>query len=236
MAFARYNGGSLENQLGYFFGDNAFVSVAIDASGTIAPFFASGVIAPLAEFKRRHGLASGDGIETLPAEKITFEGVAADGTKGTTAALTNDAAYVQAYASQENLKRIVDTVQQRAVVAATSAEEARTLETTDLFHNATSQDADPAVGVDFSTAGGNVISFLIERANVFNQDGIDVYGQPTGVILEGRNLQLALDGISLLSTTATEVALVAAAGESGTNFGVKMVGIPGSDNIWNPVV
>lgn len=250
MAFGRYNGHSYENRIGYFYGANAFATIAIDgtagANGGIIEFFASGVVPALAEFKRVHGLDAGNGnagsgqdISVLAEEQRTFEGVKADGTKGTTAPLTNDLAYLKAYIAQENFKRLVDTVQQRAVIDATSEEVKIVDLTADLdFFNETANTA----GAGAVLADAATITFLIERANVFNQDVTDVYGQPTGLVYEGKNLQEALNGISLLGVgtasgeskpVSIELAPSATAAEG--NYGVKMVGIPGSKNIWKPV-
>ena len=230
MAFERFHGAAEMNRLGYFFGDSAIATIAVETtSSTIAPFFTSNVVAPLAEFKRVHGLALSDDISLLDAEKRTFVGVAADGTRGVTAALTNDAAYVRAYASQENLRRLVHTIQQRAVVAGVSDSVVRSIVVGDNLFNPTTGNVD---GAGVAIANAQVISFLVERATVFNKDGISTYGQPTGTITEGLNLQEALEGVALLSVTATEVTLDSAS----AMFGVKMVGISGSANTWKPTI
>ncbi|AUS03067.1 hypothetical protein NVP2275O_486 [Vibrio phage 2.275.O._10N.286.54.E11] len=234
MAFQRYHGGSKENRLGYFFGDNAFATIVVDNAGSLATIFASNVVAPLAEFKRVHSLDETQDISVLAADQRTFEGVTATGTKGVTAELANDAAYVSAHASQENFKRLVDTVQQRAVIAATSETDIdiAVVVADDVFNPTTGNVA----GAGTAITSGSAVTFLVERANVFNQDSTDVYGQPLNVIVEGKNLQDALAGINLLSTTGTDIPLEASATSAAGNYGVKMVGIPGSANVWNPVL
>lgn len=225
MAFERFNGGSLVNQLGYFFGDNAFVTIAVQG----AEVFDSGVIAPLAEFKRVYGLTTAQDISVLDDSKITFTNVQADGTEGTAAALTNDAAYTRAYAAQENLKRLVDTVQQRAVVIGTSDNSAATIVTGDNFFNDTG-----SVRTACAITGGVALTFLVERSAVFNKDGTDLYGQPTGTVQVGYSLMEALNGIALLDTSAADLALAPSATAVSGSYGVKIIG-QGGDS-WGAIL
>ena len=219
MAFERYNGGSLVNQLGYFFGESAFATVAVSGH---TPFDGTGVVASLAEFKRVHNLDVGAGavgegqnIDVLSVVQRTINGVE----------YKNDVEYVAGYAKQENLKRIVDTIQQSAVIAATSTAKP-IVAATDVARFFNDQVPGTATGVSLPV-GAYAISFLIERAAVFNKDATNLYGQPGSAVV-GLVLMEALNGISLLSPTLVENKLVPGATTPDpkitSNYGVAIVG------------
>lgn len=94
-------------------GVNGFLSMAVDQ--TEHAFGETGVVANLHDFKVLAGMKDlTENISTLPAEQRTFEGVE----------IADDAAYTAAYAKQANVRRLIDWLQQRAVIMASSAAKA----------------------------------------------------------------------------------------------------------------
>lgn len=208
----RINGHAHAGVLGYFMGKNAIVSVAVSETGNVV-FKDTGAVASFAELRRY--LNTKDDAEVvsyLNTRKITK----VDGTEFVEATLEVD--YTAAYAAQVNIKRVVDIIQQRAVILSTS-DVASEVEVKDFF-NAQSGKIEKV-----SLDSASVISFLVERANVFDKDIKNFQGVPSaeGKVEEGRSLIDDLAGVPLLTSTNEEVRLAGTAGTSDKgNFGVKV--------------
>ena len=129
---------------------------------------------------------------------------------------TVEADYTASYSAQTNLKRIVDVVQQRAVIIAASQLASASVTN---FTNAPAGVTSSAAGVTSAT----IITFLVERADVFDKNDQTFQGVPTGVIEAGRLLVDDLTNVNFRSSTGTDIALLssATAGDIG-NFGVKI--------------
>lgn len=209
-AFSRINGFPTSSVLGFFQGKNALASIAIGSAGSVA-VKDTGAVATLVQLQ--NFLNSTD--DQVLVTYLNGKGIVrVDGTAFILASVEAD--YTASYAAQTNLKRIVDVVQQRAVIIAAS-----TLATASVtnFVNA------PA-GVLTTTAAvttASVITFLVERATVFDKNAQTFQGVPTGVTEEGRLLVDDLTNVTFMSATGTDVVLLssATAGAVG-NFGVKI--------------
>lgn len=208
----RINGYAHSGVLGYFYGKNALVSVAIGGASNVA-VKDTGAVATLAEVKRFLGVQD----DATALEFINDKGIVrVDGTPFVLASLTAD--YAAAYAAQTNLKRVIDIVQQRAVILSTSAIAAGV--TVANFTNA------PA-GVTVNTAGvaaANVVTFLVERANVFDKDLTSFQGVPTGQIDGGRLLVDDLSGVPMLAADGVTVVTLASSATAAAagNFAIKI--------------
>lgn len=207
--FERINGYSKSSVLGYFYGKNAVVSVAIGSAGDVA-IKDTGAVASLVELKRFLNSEEGQVL----VDFLNLKGIVrVDGSAFILA--TVEADYTASYAAQTNLKRVVDIIQQRAVVLSASD-----IDSDDVvdFRNA------PAgVTGDVDVTAAEIISFLVERANVFDKDIQSFQGVPVGAVDVGRNLIDDLTGVPMLSAAGVEVKLLssATAGAQG-NFGIKV--------------
>lgn len=206
----RINGFSESGVLGYFMGKNALVSLAIGGADTIV-VKVTGAVSSFAELERFLNTKDADQIvEFLNEKKITR----VDGTQFVIATLAAD--YTAAYAAQTNVKRLIDVVQQRAVILSTSLTEQGVAVAG--FSGAPNGVAAP-VAVD----DANVITFLVERANVFDLDVKSMQGVPSTKIEQGRCLIDDLHGVPLLKADGSELHLQssATAADAG-NYGVKI--------------
>lgn len=139
-------------------GNNGFLSIAVDGTdATGTPIASTGVVSTLAGFKELHGLESSENISTLEAEVRTFEGVAANGRPGTTAALTDDDAYVVAWSRQANLTRLINFIQQRGVIMASSL----------IEEGATITDTSVTNDYDQAIADADVVTFMVQDPDAF---------------------------------------------------------------------
>lgn len=207
--FERINGFNKSAVLGYYMGENAAISIAVGSAGDVA-LKDTGAVASLAELQRF--LNSSD--DQVVLDYINAKGIVrVDGTAFVLASVQAD--YIAAHAAQTNLKRIVDVVQQRVVIHVASD-----IDSTDV---ADFRNAPAGVTGDVDVTAAQLISFVVERANVFDKDLLTFQGVPTGTIDQGRNLIDDLTGVPMLSATGTEIKLIssATAGAQG-NFGIKV--------------
>lgn len=209
----RINGFPKSGVLGYFCGKNALASVAIATEGGVR-LQDTGAVASFPELQRM--LTSQDApsmVEYLVTQGIqTVDGSAWDES-------TMEVQYKAAYAAQVNLGRIVDVIRQRATILSTS----------DVAHEVAVKDfknEQAGVVADVDLVKAEVITFLIERASVFDLDVRTFQGVPSTEIQEGRNLLNDLIGVVMLAADGvTEVKLVPVAGGSADvagNFGYKI--------------
>lgn len=206
----RINGFSESGVLGYFYGKNALVSIAVGGADDVL-VKVTGAVASFAELQRFLNTEDADAI----VEFLNDKGVVrVDDTAFVTSTLEVD--YTAAYASQVNVKRVIDIVQQRAVVLSTSATAAGVA--VSGFKN-----APLGVSGSASVADANVITFLVERANVFDKDLTTFQGVPAGSIDEGRLLIDDLTGVPMLAADGTEVILASSATAAAAgNFAIKV--------------
>lgn len=206
----RINGFSESGVLGYFYGKNALVSIAIGGASNVV-VKVTGAVASFAELQRFLNTEDADAI----VEFLNDKGVVrVDGTEFVVASLEAD--YTAAYAAQTNVKRVIDIVQQRAVVLSTSL-------TAQGVAVAGFKNAPAGVSAAASVASANVITFLVERANVFDKDLTTFQGVPAGSIDEGRLLIDDLTGVPMLTSTGTEVILASSATAAAAgNFAIKV--------------
>lgn len=171
----RINGFSEDSVLGYFQGKNALASIAIDTTGDIA-LVVTGAVCSFVGLQHFLNTQNNDEIVAF----LNAKGVVrVDGSQFVEATVQAD--YTEAYAAQTNLKRVVDVVQQRAVIIATS-DIAKAAAVTG-FKNVVN-------GVDAAAniASADVITFLVERADVFDRDATSFQGVPSTTIDAGRLL------------------------------------------------
>lgn len=207
---ARINGFSESGVLGYFQGKNALVSVAIGGASNVV-VKVTGAVASYTELLRFLNSSDSEGILEFLKDKGV---VRVDGTDFVEATLEAD--YTAAFAAQTNVKRVIDIVQQRAVIISTS-------DTAAGVAVAGFKNAPSGVSAAASVAAANVITFLVERANVFDKDFTSFQGVPDGTIEDGRLLIDDLTGVPLLSSTGTEVILASSATAAAVgNFGIKV--------------
>ena len=207
--FERINGFNKSSVLGYYMGKNAVISIAVGSAGGVR-FKDTGAVASVAELQRF--LNSTD--DQVLLDYVNTKGIVrVDGTKFVLGTFQSD--YTASYAAQTNLKRVVDVVQQRVVIHVASD-----IETGDVadFRNAPS-----GTTGDVDITAAELISFVVERANVFDKDVLTFQGVPTGTIDEGRNLIDDLTGVPMLSATGTEIKLISSASATAQgNFGIKV--------------
>lgn len=206
----RINGFSESGVLGYFYGKNAHVSVAIGGASDVV-VKVTGAVASFVELQRFLNTDDADVIVQYLNDKGV---VRVDGTAFVSVSLQAD--YTAAYAAQTNVKRVIDIIQQRAVVLSTSL----TAQGVSVsgFKNAPSGVTGAA-----SVADANVITFLVERANVFDKDLTTFQGVPTTTIDEGRLLIDDLSGVPMLAANGTEVILASSAtANAAGNFAIKV--------------
>ena len=159
-----------------------------------------------------------DGTQTgyayyVPAVNRTFTGVAADGSAGSTVAIgaatapvsagdgnsSADVAYNRAYFAQLNVQRVIDVIQQRAVILGTSPIAA--IGVTTALDTAAGWSSAIAAG-----AGVFVVSFLVEKIHAVDGTTVNMYGQPS-TVTAGAGLLADLENLSLFDTTGTLVPL-----------------------------
>lgn len=205
----RINGFSQDSVLGYFQGKNALATIAIDTTGDIA-LVVTGAVCSYVGLQHFLNTQNKDEIvEFLNAKGV----VRVDGSEFVEATVEED--YTEAYAAQTNVKRVVDVVQQRAVIIATS----------DIAKSVAANGLKNVVdGVDAvaNIASADVITFLVERADVFDRDAISFQGVPSTAIDEGRLLLDDLAGIPLMDKTGKEVILKGSAAAAAGNFAIKI--------------
>ena len=199
------NGYNKTGRLGYFYGDNAFVSIAIASDNDIL-INPTGVVDEIEDLKQVLSTEDADIISSFLNQKGCTR---VDGTEFVSASLEED--YLAAYASQMNLKRVIETVQNRAVVLGIS----EVLEDTDVEAFLS---APTGVTAEVSVPGANLITILIERATVFDKDMVSFQGVPTADVDKGRLLIDDLNGLILLSPELEEVKLLASSG----NYAIKI--------------
>lgn len=216
-SFERINGYSFDKILGYFCGTNALASIAVSKLGDVN-VRVTGAVGSFAGLQR---FLNTD-IPEVITEYLNDKGIIRiDGTPFEVA--TVEADYNASYAAQTNVKRLVDVVQQRAVVLSTSeigGNDASAPLAVEGFTNAV--DGVLSVGtVDIASA--SVVTFLVERANVFDKDLVSFQGVPSTEIEEGRLLIDDLTGIPMLAKDGvTEVFLKSQAADAAGDFGIKM--------------
>lgn len=205
----RINGFSEDSVLGYFQGKNALASIAIDTTGDIA-LVVTGAVCSFVGLQHFLNTQNNDEIVAF----LNAKGVVrVDGSQFVEATVQAD--YTEAYAAQTNLKRVVDVVQQRAVIIATS-DIAKAAAVTG-FKNVVN-------GVDAAAniASADVITFLVERADVFDRDATSFQGVPSTTIDAGRLLLDDLAGVPLMDKTGAEVILEGASTAKAGNFAIKI--------------
>lgn len=206
----RINGFSESGVLGYFYGKNALVSVAISGASNVV-VKVTGAVCSFVELQR---FLNTEDAATIVAFLNDKHVVRVDGTAFVAASLQAD--YTAAYAAQTNVKRVIDIIQQRAVILSTSLT-AQDVAVTGF------KNAPAGVSGAAAVADANVISFLVERANVFDKDLTSFQGVPDGSIDEGRLLIDDLTSVPMLAADASEVILKssATAADAG-NFAIKV--------------
>lgn len=205
----RINGFSEDSILGYFQGKNALASIAIDTTGDIA-LVVTGAVCSYVGLQHFLNTQNKDEIVAF----LNAKGVVrVDGSQFVEA--TVDVDYTQAYAAQTNLKRVIDVVQQRAVIIATS-DIAKSAAVSGFKHIVNGTEAAATI------ASADVITFLVERADVFDRDAISFQGVPSTTIDQGRLLLDDLAGIPLMDKTGAEVILNGAATATKGNFAIKI--------------
>ncbi|SOK58540.1 hypothetical protein [Yersinia phage fHe-Yen9-04] len=206
----RINGFSESGVLGYFYGKNALVSIAIGGASNVV-VKVTGAVASFTELQRFLNTEDADTIIVFLNDKGVTR---VDGTAFVAVSLAAD--YTAAYAAQTNVKRVIDIVQQRAVILSTS-------DTAAAVAVAGFKNAPSGVTGAASVASANVITFLVERANVFDKDLTTFQGVPSGAIDEGRLLIDDLTGVPMLTSTGTEVILASSAtAATAGNFAIKV--------------
>lgn len=206
----RINGFSESGVLGYFYGKNALVSVAVSSASDVAIAVTG---APCSYVGIQHFL------NTVETDEITNflndKGITrVDGTEFEEA--TVEADYTASFAAQTNMKRIVDIIQQRAVILSTSL----IAEGVDV---AGWKNAPNGVSAAASVTDASALTFLVERADVFDLDVTTFQGVPTTTIDEGRLLIDDLTGVPFLTSTGTEVRLESSATPAAAgNFAIKV--------------
>lgn len=205
----RINGFSEDSVLGYFQGKNALASIAIDTTGDIA-LVVTGAVCSFVGLQHFLNTQNNDEIVAF----LNAKGVVrVDGSQFIESTVQAD--YTEAYAAQTNLKRVVDVVQQRAVIIATS--DIAKAAAVNGFKNVVN-------GIDAvaNLASADVITFLVERADVFDRDSTSFQGVPSTSIDAGRLLLDDLAGVPLMDKTGAEVILEGASTAKAGNFAIKI--------------
>ncbi|UTS53932.1 hypothetical protein UES1_565 [Escherichia phage UE-S1] len=215
-SFERINGYSFERILGYFCGTNALASIAISKLGDVN-VLVTGAVSSYVGLQR---FLNTD----IPEEILAYlndKGIKrVDGSAFVLESLESD--YNASYAAQTNVKRIVDVVQQRAVVIATSNIAGNGSEVFPVTGFTNAPDGVISAG-KVSLDDASVITFLVERASVFNKDLKSPQGVPSTEYEEGRLLIDDLTGVPLLAKDGvTEVYLRSQAADAAGDFGIKL--------------
>lgn len=206
----RINGFSESGVLGYFYGKNALVSIAVANAGNVVIAVTG---APCSYAGIQHFLNTSD-KDTI-TDFLNEKGITrVDGTQFVEATVDTD--YTAAFAAQTNMKRIIDIVQQRAVILSTSLI-AQDVSVTG-WKNAPNGVSGAAAVTDASA-----LTFLIERADVFDRDATTFQGVPLPTIDEGRLLIDDLTGVPFMAADGTEVKLLSSATAAAAgNFAIKI--------------
>lgn len=200
----RINGFTKTGVTGYFYGKNTLVSVAID---DVVAVKATGAVSSLAGVQRfLNSTEAATVVKYLNDKGI----VRVDGSAFVVGTLAAD--YQASYSAQTNLKRVIDIIQQRAVILATS--DVATAVNVTAFSTVTAGAVASA-----AITGASVITFLVERADVFNKDAKSLQGVPTGTVEVARNLIEDLSGVSMIDATGAVVLLASGA---SANYAVKL--------------
>lgn len=205
----RINGFPEAGVLGYFCGKNALVSLAVSTIGDVR-IQDTGAVCSYAELLRVLGTTD----TAIVLDYIIKQGIVSVGSAWSESTL--EAQYTASYAAQVNLRRIIDILQQRAVVISSS----------DVAHGVNVvgfKNIQSDAIADVTLASAEVITVLIERADVFDLDVKTFQGVPTAEIEEGRNLLNDLVGVPMLSEAGVEVKLTSAAVDAAGNFGIKVM-------------
>lgn len=223
---ARVHGYNMTNRLGYLIGDNAFVSVAI-GSATGAEVKATGVMTPLQQFKELYAYDPTKDIGVSVTKTVDvndFNGtpvtvnepnVTADLRTINGVVYADDAAYNKAWAAQENVRRLVDTIQQRAVIMAISEGAAENKATVAPVTAGKPLFGEWSVAIA-ANAANQFITFMVEKAAVFNRMRPNSYGQPEGTaVVVGKELVDDLATLPLMKADLSTVAL-------GVNYAVRI--------------
>jgi len=110
----RINGFSESGVLGYFYGKNALVSIAVSSASDVVIAVTG---APCSYVGVQHFLNTTETDEIT--DFLNAKGVTrVDGTEFVQATVEVD--YTAAFAAQTNMKRVIDIIQQRAVILSTS--------------------------------------------------------------------------------------------------------------------
>lgn len=206
----RINGFSESGVLGYFYGKNALVSIAVSSASDVVIAVTG---APCSYVGVQHFLNTTETDEIT--DFLNAKGVTrVDGTEFVQATVEVD--YTAAFAAQTNMKRVIDIIQQRAVILSTSL----IAQGVDVvgWKNAPNG-ISGAASVDDASA----LTFLIERADVFDRDATTFQGVPTTTIDQGRLLIDDLTGVPFMTATGTEVRLESSATAAAPgNFAIKI--------------
>lgn len=214
----RVHGAVGTSRLGYFQGENALLSIVV--KNAAVDFDETGVLMTLVDFKKMYarditkdiaedvtydedGHHAGILMVTVPncsVEQRTFKGVV----------ITSDAEYLAAYAKQHNLRQLIDSVQQRAVIIGTSKGGR-------VASGVVSVAAgyDKALTVD--VADTSAVSMLVERADVMDKYPINTFGQLTGSAQVGQHLIDSVAGLKFLAADGVTAAILGT-----TEFAVKI--------------
>ncbi|AFA44379.1 hypothetical protein [Klebsiella phage phiKp_21] len=213
--FERINGFSYDKVLGYFYGKNALASIAVSKLGNV-DFMVTGAISSFVGVQRFLNTELPEVIVAYLNEKGIIR---VDGTPFVVATLEAD--YNAAYAAQLNLQRIVDIVQQRAVILSTSEIAGNpTGVAIEDFTNA--PNGVLSVGTA-SIAAATVVTFMIERADVFDKNIRSFQGVPSTEKEVGRLLIDDLTGVPMLAKDGvTVVPLLSTAADAAGDFAIKM--------------
>lgn len=206
----RINGFSESGVLGYFYGKNALVSIAVANAGDVVIAVTG---APCSYAGVQHFLNTTD--KDVITDFLNDKGVIrVDGSQFVEA--TVEADYTAAFAAQTNMKRIIDIVQQRAVILSTSL----IAQGVDV---AGWKNAPNGVSGAASVTGASALTFLIERADVFDRDVTTFQGVPTVSIDQGRLLIDDLTGVPFMTATGGEVKLLSSATPADAgNFAIQI--------------
>ncbi len=209
----RVHGATGGDRLGYFQGDNAILTFMFVGAANFG-IEETGVVTTAADLLVLHhdsGLEYTGASLTfteLPAASRTVNGVQYD----------TEAAWTAAFNRQQNLRRLIESIQQRSVIIASRA-----------ATGTVGDNADDIIGIDLAsskvttTAVDNdpvaLGSFLIERAQVWDEYFPNTYGQlaakadqtHVGKIFSDLITQMVTDGVFVNDT-----GLVSTVGTAGT--------------------
>lgn len=206
----RINGFSESGVLGYFYGKNALVSLAVANAGNVIIAVTG---APCSYVGIQHFLNTQE--KDIIVDFLNEKGIVrVDGTQFVEA--TVEADYTAAFAAQTNMKRVIDIIQQRAVILSTSLI-AQAVDVTGW------KNAPNGVSGAASVTGASALTFLIERADVFDRDATTFQGVPLTTIDEGRLLIDDLTGVPFMAADGSEVRLLSSATAAAAgNFAIKI--------------